>query len=63
MQASGRSGISRRGGVDPRLGRFLVKMYVKTKELGPIGGRAPDTPPRSASASTRIAFSTLRNVK
>ena len=34
-----------RGGVDLRRGHFLVKMYVKTKELGPIGGRAPGTPP------------------
>ena len=25
------------GGVDPRSGCFLVKMYAKTKELGPIG--------------------------
>ena len=31
-------------GVDPRRGRFSVKMYVKTKELGPVGGggRAPE---------------------
>ena len=45
---SGRSRISRRGGggvhplgkggVDLRHGHFLVKMYVKTKELGPMGG-------------------------
>ena len=34
-----------RGGVDLRHGHFSVKMYVKTKELGPIGGRAPGTPP------------------
>ena len=27
-----------RGGVDLQRGHFLVKMYVKTKELGPIGG-------------------------
>ena len=27
-----------RGGVDLRHGHFSVKMYVKTKELGPIGG-------------------------
>ena len=32
-------------------GHFLVKMYAKTKELGPIGGRVPGTPPpRSANA-------------
>ena len=27
-----------RGSVDLRRGHFLVKMYVKTKELGPVGG-------------------------
>ena len=27
-----------RGGVDLRHGHFLLKMYVKTKELGLIGG-------------------------
>ena len=26
------------GGVDAQCGHFLVKMYVKMKELGPIGG-------------------------
>ena len=26
------------GGVDLRRGHFSVKMYVKTKELGPMGG-------------------------
>ena len=25
-------------------------MYAKMKELGPVGGRAPGTPPRSANA-------------
>ena len=39
------------GGVDLQRGHFLVKMYAKTKELGPIGGRAPATPPRSANAN------------
>ena len=42
---SGGSRISRRGGgactcwegMDLRRGHFLVKMYAKTKELGPIG--------------------------
>ena len=33
------------GGVDLQRGHFLVEMYVKTKELGPIGGRAPGTAP------------------
>ena len=53
---SGGSRISRRGGpgpirggVDLRRGCFLAKMYAKTKEFGPIGGRAPCTPPRSAN--------------
>ena len=27
-----------KGGVDLRHGHFSVKMYVKTKELGPMGG-------------------------
>ena len=26
-----------------------MKMYVKIKELGPVGGRVSDTPPRSAN--------------
>ena len=30
------------GGVDLQHGRFSVKMYVKTKELGPVGGGACD---------------------
>ena len=34
-----------RGGMDLRCGHFSVKMYAKMKELGPIGGRAPGTPP------------------
>ena len=38
--------ITCRGGVDLRCGHFLVKMYAKTKELHPIGGRAPGTPPQ-----------------
>ena len=39
------------GGVDLRHGCFLVKMYAKTKELGPMRGRrVPGTPPRSANA-------------
>ena len=38
------------GGVDLQHGRFSAKMYAKTKELGPVGGRAPGTPPRSANA-------------
>ena len=37
------------GGMDLQRGHFLVKMYAKTKELGPIGGacagHAPLDPP------------------
>ena len=40
-----------RGAVDPR-GRYVSKiLHVKTKESGPVGGRAPGAPPpRSANA-------------
>ena len=31
-------------------GHFLVKMYAKTKELGPMGGVRRARPPRSANA-------------
>ena len=35
------------GGVDLRCGHFLVKMYAKMKELGPIGGAcAGHAPPQ-----------------
>ena len=41
-------GVDPLGGVDLGHGHFLVKMYVKMKELGPVeGGRALGTPPRS----------------
>ena len=40
------------GGMDPRCGHFLAKMYVKMKESGPMGGMhlacpqlAPPQPP------------------
>ena len=37
------------GGFGLQRGHFLVKIYAKMKELGPVGGRAPGTPPpRSA---------------
>ena len=36
--------------MDPQCGHFLAKMCAKTKELGPAGGRAAGTPPRSANA-------------
>ena len=39
------------GGVDLRRGCFSAKMYVKTKEFGPVGGSLrPARPPRSANA-------------
>ena len=38
-----------RGGMDLQHGHFLAKMYAKTKELGPVGGRVPGTLPRSAN--------------
>ena len=39
------------GGVDPQCRHFFAKMYVKMKELDPVGGRAPGTPPRSANGT------------
>ena len=34
------------GGMDLQRGHFSLKMYAKTKELGPVGGRArPLDPP------------------
>ena len=53
-----RSRIFHRGGMDPfwgdfglQHGHFSVKMYAKTKELGPVGGHVPaHPPPRSAYA-------------
>ena len=47
-------GVSTRfGAMDHRCGCFLVKIYVKMKELGPVGGgRAPQNfVCRSANAS------------
>ena len=39
-----------RGGMDPQHRHFLVKMYVKMKELGPVGGGVYLAPPlRSAN--------------
>ena len=35
----------RRGGVDSRGGYVSKILYVKMKEFGPKGGRAPGTPP------------------
>ena len=39
----------RGGGVDSRGGYVSKILYVKTKESGPLGGRAPGTPPRSVN--------------
>ena len=54
---SGGSRISRRGGVDlvgggvdSQSGYVSKILYVKTKELGPLGGHAPGAPPKSANA-------------
>ena len=33
------------GGVGLQHGHFSVKMYVKTKELGPVGGACAGMPP------------------
>ena len=45
-----------RGGMDLRCGCFLAKMYVKTKEFGPIGGvctqHAPLDPPMDTISFT-----------
>ena len=52
MCCSGGSRISRRGGVDlvgvgvDSRGSYISKiLYVKTKELGPLGGRTPPLDP------------------
>ena len=36
------------GGFGLQRGHFSVKMYAKTKELGPVGGVRRHAPPRSA---------------
>ena len=57
VQISGGSRISRRGDVDlvggwaPEMVAFRKILYVETKESGPLGGRAPGKPPRSANAN------------
>ena len=52
------------GGVDSRAGYVSKILYVKTKELGPSGGRAPGAPPRSANVyvqmGTYLIFLQLR---
>ena len=44
-------GVDPLGGHGPPTWVLFGKMYVKTKEFGPVGGRAPGTPPRSANDS------------
>ena len=43
-------GVDPLGGMDLQCWCFLVKIYAKMKELGPIGGCAPGMPLRSANA-------------
>ena len=40
---------TRWGGANLRRIHFLAKTYVKTKEIDPVGGRAPRRPPGSAN--------------
>ena len=52
-----------RGGMDLRCGHFLVKMYVKMKELGPMGGvRRARPPPRSANGMGFNCFKILYGI-
>ena len=45
-----------RGGVDFR-GDYVSKiLYVKTKELGPLGGRVPGTPPLDPPMKRSVFF-------
>ena len=37
------------GGVDSRGSYISWNLYVKTKELGPLGGHTPGAPPKSAN--------------
>ena len=46
----GRGPILGGGGFGLQCGHFSVKMYAKTKELGPVGGVRWARPPRSAYA-------------
>ena len=52
---------SRWGGANLRRGYFSAKMYAKTKELDPVGGRVPAAPPpRSANGSVQSTGYNLR---
>ena len=56
------------GGVGLQHGHFSVKMYMKMKELDPVGGVCTSMPPRSAYAFTPLIlrifcnFLTLFNI-
>ena len=66
MTCSGGSRISDRGCVDLRCGHFSMKMYAKTKELGPIGGHVPGMlppPPRSTNDMLSIIPNLVQQCK
>ena len=42
------------GGVNLRRVHFLAKMYVKTKEIDPVGGCMPAVPPGSANVTASL---------
>ena len=42
--------LTRWGGANLRWVHFLAKMYVKMKEIDPVGGGAPAAPPGSTNA-------------
>ena len=42
------------GGAGLQHRHFSVKMYVKTKELDPVGGHMPAAPPGSANAEALL---------
>ena len=44
------------GGANLQRGYFLAKMYAKTKELDPVGGRAPTAPPPRSANELRYIF-------
>ena len=47
------------GSADLRRVHFLAKMYAKTKEMDPVGGRAPAAPPGSANAISNFQVDKL----
>ena len=48
------------GGVDSRGGYVSKNLYVKTKESGPLGGRAPGTPPQDPPMISVILIDNLQ---